>query len=235
MSWFSCPPRAVFLAILVGVLWLPFPQAQAQSSRPRPSAAIRTLETKAQEAQREYLAQLASLAKTYEDSGDVEQAQEALRQMLKVDPANDQVREKIKELDEKVFKENNRGFEVDSSKGWISTVKVRKGEPIRLIAEGSYKMIVNADVGPDGFPTADVTRDMGAGVRCGALMGAVLEEPSGRNRTPQMGKPFPIGVEAEIKPEVDGVLFLKLNVPPGSKNIGKIKVMVAGNISPLGS
>jgi hypothetical protein len=209
--------------------------ACAQPPRPRLGANIRSLESKAQEAQREYLQQLATLAKTYEDSGNVEQAQEALRQMLKVDPENDQVREKMKELEEKVFEENNRVFEVDSSKGWISTVKVKKGEPIRLMAEGTYKMIVNSDIGPEGFSTADVMRDMGAGINCGALMGAVLEEPSQRNRTPQMGKPFPVGKEAEVKPEADGVLFLKLNVPPGSKNIGKVKVMVAGNISALGS
>lgn len=209
----------------------------AQGTRPRPNTAtsLRALESKAQEARDSYLAQLNDLAKGYEDSGDIERAQEALAQVLKINPDDARVKAKIKELQDKVYNENQRVIEVESTRGWISTgLRVTRGEPIRLQAEGSYKFIVNTDLGPDGFSTKNVMQDMGAGVDCGALMGVVVGDPSPRNRSPQPGEPFQIGREVEHKPSLDGLLFVRLNVPPGSKCIGKVKVMVSGHISPSG-
>lgn len=220
-----------FLAIASG-------SVSAQGTRTRPSPAannLRTLESKTLEARQSYLGQLSDLAKGYEDGGNIEQAQETLRQILKIAPDDDQIKTRLKILQDKVFKENQRIIEVDSTRGWTSTgLRVAKGEPIRLQSEGSYKFIVNADVGPDGFATEDVMRDMAAGANCGALIGTVVPDPTRPGRPPQPTKPFQIGREGEIRPEVDGVLFVRLNVPPNSKCIGKVKLMVSGNIAGVG-
>lgn len=213
----------------------------AQGTRPRPGSspatpsALRSLESKTQEARDAYLAQLSELAQGYEDSGDVERAQETLQQILRITPEDAKIKARLTALRNKVFDNNQKIIEVDSSKGWVSTgLRVTKGEPIRLRAEGSYKFIVNTDVGPDGFPTRNVMQDMGAGVNCGALMGVVVSDPTPRNRTPQPGDPFQIGTELEYKPDADGVLFVRLNIPPASKCIGKVKLLIAGNFTGVG-
>ena len=206
--------------------------AEAQGSRARPNPALRQLESKAQEAEKAYLMQLGDLASGYEDSGNLEQAEATLKQILRLAPDNDKVKAKLEELEGKVFEENQKVIEVDSSGGWVGTgLQVKKGEPVRIQADGTYKFIVNTSLGPDGFPTKDILRDMGKGINCGGLMGTVIGEAKQRGRPPQPSDPFFIGNEAEVKPDVDGVLFVRLNVPPGSKCIGKVKVMVSGNIA----
>ncbi|MFV0443238.1 MAG: hypothetical protein ACK5Q5_06680 [Planctomycetaceae bacterium] len=206
---------------------------QGGARPPRPSPAIRSLESKAQEAQSAYVTQMRDLATGYEDAGQMEQAEETLKLILKVTPNDDEIKTKLKDLNEKVFNDNQKEVDVEAAKGWTATgLRVTKGQPIRVEAQGTYKFIVNADVGPDGFPTKDVARDMGEGIATGALMGTVFSESTQRNKPPQAGKPFQVGIGGEIKPDADGILFLRLNVPANSKCIGKVKVTVTGNIAP---
>jgi hypothetical protein len=207
--------------------------AQGAARPPRVNAALRSLESKTQDAQKAYVTQLGDLAKGYEESGAMDQAQETLRQILKINPEDEQVKIKLKELQEKVFNDNQKEIEIDASKaGWTGTgLLVVKGQPVRIEAQGSYKFIINSDVGPDGFPTQDVARDMGDGIATGALMGTVFSESKQRGKPPEATKPFKVGTGGEIKPDADGVLFLRLNVPANSKCIGKVKVMITGNIS----
>lgn len=232
-------PMAMVWGVGVGILAaVPL---LAQGTRPRPgtsppsATALRSLESKTQEARDAYLTQLSDLAKGYEESGDIERAQETLQQILRITPDDAKIKARLTDLRNKVFDSNQKIIEVDSTKGWVSTgLRVAKGAAIRLRAEGSYKFIVNTDVGPDGFPTRNVMQDMGAGVNCGALMGVVVGDPTPRNRSPQPGDPFQIGTELEYKPDADGVLFVRLNVPPASKCIGKVKLMIAGNFTAVG-
>ena len=108
-------PQLLRTSLLITLLvTLAASNAAAQVRRPttRPDD-VRTLESKTQEAQTAYLTQLAELAKGYEASGDVEKAQDSLRQILRVSPDNQAVRDKLQELGDKVFDENQRGIEVD--------------------------------------------------------------------------------------------------------------------------
>ncbi len=234
-----CYRRLVFSIIPVLMVAFQVGLVDAQTRRPRNTASVREQESNAKKAELQYLSQLAGLAEAYEQNGDFDNAVKTLQRILKISPSSQKVRDKIKELENKVFENNQRELEIDSSKGWIVTgVKVTKGEPVRIVAKGSYKFIVNTDLGPDGFPTGDIVREMGAGVKCGALMGSIVAparpggRPSSRSANAKPGKPFTVGSEFELKPDRDGVLMLKLNVPPGSKCIGKVKVTIAGNIAP---
>ncbi|MCA9054962.1 MAG: tetratricopeptide repeat protein [Planctomycetaceae bacterium] len=206
--------------------------AQGSPRTSRTNTAIRTLETKAQEAQQAYVGQLGDLAKGYEESGNIEQAEETLRQILRIAPDDQKVKDKLTELREKVFNENQQEIEVEASKGWVGTrLTVTKGEPVRIEAQGSYKFIINSEVGPEGFAVKDVAKDMGEGIPAGALMGTVFSASTQRGKPPQAGKPFLVGTGGEFKPDADGILFLRLNVPAGSKCIGKVKVVVTGNFA----
>jgi hypothetical protein len=206
------------------------------ANRNRPNPALRSLETKAQEARQSYVDQLNELATGYEESGATDLAEETLKQILKLTPDDEAIKTRLKTLENKAFDENQRVIEVDATKGWTTTgLKVVKGQPIRLQAEGTYRFNINADLGPDGFPTKDPLRDVSAGVACGALMGTIYPESTQRGRPPQPTTPFTIGREVEIKPDADGMLFVRLNIPPGSKSVGKVRVMVSGNIAPAGA
>lgn len=217
---------------LAGMVLVSPLRAQVRRTPPRPSSDLRSLESRAQEAQTAYLTQLAELSKSYEAAGNTEKASETLRQILRVNPENEAVRAKLQELGDKVFDENQRIIEVDSTKGWITTgIRVKKDEPIRVKAEGSYKFIVNADIGPEGFATGDVMRDMADRVPAGGLMATIVPEPTQRNRQPKPLPPFAVGSDDEVKPGESGFLLLRLNVPPGSKCIGKVRALISGNIN----
>lgn len=225
-------------AVVVGSLlaWSAAALGQGTTSaRPRPNPNLRALETKATESREAYLSQLSTLATGYEDAGATDMAKDTLRQILRLNPDDEAVKTRLKTLENKAFDENQRVVEVDVTKGWVTTgLKVTRGQPIRLKADGEYRFNINADLSPEGFPTSDIQRDTAAGVPCGALMGTIYAESTQRGRPAQPSTPFFIGREVEIKPESDGVLFVRLNVPAGSKSIGKVKVMVSGNIAPAG-
>jgi len=209
----------------------------AQPGR-RPSSdagsSVNELESKAEQAFKDYLKELADLANGYEEKGHIEEATSTWKKILKLEPEAEKVKDKIEELENAVFEANQKGFEVDTAKGWISTGLIaRKGEPIRFEATGSYKVVFNKDIGASGLSSEDVMRDMARGVDCGALTGIVVPVPTpGRNRSDKPGKPFQIGEKGEIAPDSDGMLFLKVNAPTGAKCIGDLRVKISGNISP---
>ena len=67
----------------------------------------------------------------------------------------------------------------------------------------------------------------------GSLVGVVMppqkaqgEKDANQHRA---GRAFFIGSESEHNPTEDGYIYLKLNVPPGSKSAGKIRVTISGN------
>jgi hypothetical protein len=209
---------------------------QGSNKKPKPAtpAQLKSLDAEADKLQQSFLAGLGDLAQSYEDAGQVEKSKAMLQEILKIDPENATAQQKLKAFDEAVFSANEIDIEVDSARGWTATnLAVTKDKPVRFVAEGTYKFIVNETVGPDGFSTQDVARDM-ADAPLGALVGVVMpprrpgDRQDERQRPP--GRTFYIGSESEHTPLEDGIVFLKLNVPPASKCVGKVRVVVSGNI-----
>ena len=213
---------------------------QGSNKKPKPAtpAQLKSLDAEADRLQESFLSGLGDLAKSYEDAGQVEKSKAMLRQILNLDPENASAQQKLKAFDESVFSANEVDIEVDASRGWTATnLAVTKDKPIRMAADGSYKFIVNETVGPDGFSTQDVVRDM-ADAPLGALVGVVVpprrpgEQRDERQRP--TGRTFLIGSQSEFTPTEDGLIYLKLNVPPASKCVGKVRVVVSGNIKRAG-
>lgn len=227
--------RPLLLAALSGsaLIFTPAPAA-AQARRPKPDspASIRQLDDKASELEQQYVTGLLDLAKGYEDAGQTEKAKAVLRDLLKVKPDADAVKSKLAELDELVFEEHSQTIEIDVTRGWTTTgLFVRKDQPIRFTASGTYRLILNEEVGPGGLSTSDVMRDMAAGVPSGAVMGIIAPPPRpGQRQPPQLGAPFSVGASRDYTPNEDGALLLRVNLPPGTKSIGKVRVVVSGNI-----
>jgi hypothetical protein len=192
-------------------------------------AALRALDREAERIQQEFVDSLVTLADGYEQAGDMEKAQATLAKVLELDPKRDKIQQRLDEMKNRVFVSNEVELEIDVTRGWTTTgLRVRKGQAVRVVADGSYKLILNTTVTPDGVSTEDLNRDMSGEAKLGQLMGVVFPPPQGRQK-PQPGKPFAVGSEREITPDESGMLFLRLNVPAGTKSIGSVKVKVSGN------
>ncbi len=217
-----------FLIALVALLVTPsFVIAQTQPRRPT-AAATKSLDVEAEKAQMEYLKSLGALAGKYEDAGDKDKSAEMLRAILQIKPDVQSVKDKLKEYEESVFDENNTVIDVDASNGWTNTgVLVSKDKSIRLEAIGDYKFIINVSLGPAGYESKDPATDLVSGIPTGALM-AMIAPPKKGKEDPS---PILIGAGKEFAPQESGILFLRLNTPPGAKCIGKVKVKLSGNIS----
>ena len=99
--------------------------------------------------------------------------------------------------------------------------------PARVEATGEYKMnLVAANIGPDGFPTEDAMRDLAGKVPLGALMGMIVTETNEKEK--KVPEPFAIKSKYDFTPKQDGALYLKVNVPPGSKCVGDLKLKLNG-------
>lgn len=225
----SLPTR--ILCCVCGLL-LSAASVDAQNRKSPPvvnPAALRVLDKEAERLQQEFVDGLVTLADGYEKAGDLERAQATLAKVLELDPEREAIQQRLDEMKNRVFESNEVALEIDVVRGWTTTgVRVREGEPVRLSAEGTYKLIINSTVTPDGVSTEDLNRDMSGEAKLGQLMGVVFPPPKGRQK-PKPGKPFAIGSEAEITPKESGVLFLRLNVPAGTKSIGTVRVKLSGN------
>ncbi len=218
----------------VGFVLLVPAVALAQSSGKKSAAATRTLDVTAQKLEAEFLKGVADLASSYEEAGDKEKAKAMLQAILKLRPDAETVKEKLQELEESVFTDQQEMLDLDMSKGWVSTgMVVEKGKKLRLESAGSYKLIVNDSLGPDGYQSEsdEVFFD---GAPMGALIGMVIPPGTVASHTKGKGpQPFMVGEKKELGPQVTGLLVLRVNAPPGAKCVGRLKVRLSGNFTEL--
>ncbi|WP_339746517.1 hypothetical protein [uncultured Rubinisphaera sp.] len=231
-QYFHCPvSMSVALLVATTVLMLDttpaFSQKSGSSSKSnRNNAAnVTILDQQAEQAHKAFLETSADLAREYEDLGELEKAKGILEQMLKLAPDLKQVKDKIDSLEEARIAGNEAILEVDASQSWMpANVAVVKGNTIRFESNGEFRMLVNQTVGPDGVASKDVKTDLATGVPLGALMGLIVDAKG------KSSDPFSIGKTGEMKAPQDGQLFVRVNVPPQSKCIGKIKLRITGDI-----
>ena len=163
------------------------------------------------------------LARDYEKAGQLEKAKQSLESALKIQPGLPGAKEKLKQLRESILSSNELEFELDVSRGWgVPRARVFAGRAFRIQAEGSYRFVTSLAIGPQGFPTKNPkANDMALQMPCGGLMGVIVT----KNKP---GKIFPIGTGREMTAKKDGLLFLKVNVPPGHRCTGKLKIRISG-------
>lgn len=218
-----------YVAICLATICTGTIPAYAQGKKPSP-AEIRVLDSKAEKVEQEFLKSLVDLATEYEKAGEIERSKEMLQSILKLKPNTDSIKNKLKEYEEEVFDRKSTVIDLDVARGWINAgVLVEKGMPVRIQADGTYRLLVNEELGPQGYQQKDAAKDLVAGIPTGALIGMVAPATRGKNQpSPQ---PFLIGDSKEVKPGETGILFLRVNTPPQAKCTGKIKVKLSGNIA----
>lgn len=220
------------VCVLAGIVFTFLVTTEMVSAQGKPPSAaeIRSLDFKAEKVEQEFLKSLVELASGYEKAGDIERSKAMLNSILKLKPDSDQVKKKLKMYEEAVFDRKSTIVDVDVSRGWINAgVLVQKDQPIRVQSDGSYRFMVNVELGPKGYEQRDATKDLVANLPTGALIGMIA--PSTRKKNAPAPQPFMMGDAKELKPNITGILFLKVNVPQQAKCTGKLKVKLSGNIS----
>lgn len=219
-----------------GILWmsagsLVHAQSGKSKAKPKPASAaeVKKLDARLEEVQGSFLRDTASIIKGYEDTGQLDRAKTLLEVLLKLDPKNEQIKKKMDQLNEQMLDLSEFDMELDPAKPWQQVGLVTKDRLIRLEVEGDYKFVASLPVGPEGFSTKDAASDLVGGVPLGAVVAVIL--PAGGGDQGNNGKapnPFGVGAKYEQNAKADGALLLKVNVPPGAKCTGKLKVKVSG-------
>jgi hypothetical protein len=212
-----------------------FVQAQTGKTKIKPkpatSAEVKKLDAKLDEVQNSFLRETASLIKGYEDTGHPDRAKVLLEVLQKLYPKDEQIKKKIDQLNDQMLDQSEFELDLDPAKPWQQVGLVVKDRPMRIEVEGEYKFVASIPVGPDGFSVKDPATDLVGGAPLGAVIAVILPpggagNNGGGNQKPP--NPFTVGTKLEQGAQRDGMLLMKVNVPPGSKCTGKLKVKVSG-------
>ncbi|MFK7819407.1 MAG: hypothetical protein AB8G99_11865 [Planctomycetaceae bacterium] len=199
--------------------------ADAQSRRKNDKPTPEKLQVRAKKAEETLAKEYISIATGFYDIGDVEKAKDFLVRLNELREDLPGVREKIKELEEELMSSNEDRITIDVSKGWGDAIaEVTKGEAFRIVAAGDYKLSLQASLDVEGVTGRDPIHDMAPNVPFGALMG-IIQGPDGKP-----SKPFAIRSGIEHSPRKSGLLYVRVNTPPGAKCTGRVKVQISGKV-----
>lgn len=235
LTWCATASLAVAAAVwLIGGA-LVEAQSSKTKAKPKPISAgeMKKLDVRMEEVQKSFLKDTATLIRDFEEVGQPERAKLLLEVLLKLDPKNDQIQKKLDALNEQILDQSEFEYELDTSKpAWVQMGLVTGGKLYRVTAEGDYKFEAAGKLNADGVPSQDPANDMVAGIPLGTLMGVVMPvnaQPSRNNNgNPNRPPPFAIKSEYENTTKQDGVLLIKINMPPGTKCTGKLKLKISG-------
>lgn len=225
--------RLASAALLLGPLpaLVASAQAPALKSRPKPSAPaadVKRLDTQMEKVRETFLRETNQLIDSYEEVGQYERARFLLDALHKLDPANDTIRSRLDKLAEQILDSSSYELDIDPGKSWQPVGRLVKDQPFRIAVSGESKFTITASAGPAGMSESNPAEDLVPGVPLGAVMGVVAPPGGGRGGGEKQPKPFAVGAKVERQADRDGVLYLKVNVPPGTKVTGKFTVAVGG-------
>lgn len=221
------------VAVLAAAFAQADPPAAPKPRQPSP-AEMRRLDSKLADVSQSFVRDTTSLITSYETVGQFDRAKLILEVLLKLDPKNETIRARLASVNERIMESTLQDVEFEADSAWTAVGRVVKGRPIRVEASGEYKMTATLEAGPAGAPSANPVTDLVAGVPLGALMGVILPTPDPAAEAGQAApanqpsKPFAVGAAYDRPADRDGILYLKVNLPPGSKCTGRIKARVSG-------
>ncbi|MCY3015774.1 MAG: hypothetical protein NT171_13945 [Planctomycetota bacterium] len=204
----------------------------AAKGRPKPNPEVKKLDSKMEKVKDSFLKDTEQLIKSYEDAGSFDRARTILEALQKLYPQNEPIKMKLELLAAQSLDASEIDFDLDAGKSWQEVGPVGKDRTIRIKVSGDYKLTTAPlTTGPDGLVGENPEKDLLPHVPFGAVMGAIIPAaaPAATEKPP---KPFLVGSSYERPADRDGVLYMKVNVPPNSKCVGKLQVKVGGTIQP---
>jgi len=224
-------------------VWLVVPvSAQPPTAKPKMKPLgvleVKRLDAKTEEIRQSFLEETTRLIRSYEEGGQFDRARMLLEGLQKLDPQNEPIQKKLGELTEQLLDANEFEIEIDPGKPWQPIGMVTKDRPLRISVAGEYKLATTLSTGPDGVSSKNPAEDLIASVPLGAVM-AVISIPvaagataDGNKSNDKQPKPFSVGSHYEKNSDREGMLYLKVNVPPGSKCTGRLTARISGAIQP---
>jgi hypothetical protein len=214
-------------------------QQSTAKGKPRPASApeLKRLDAKVEEVRESFLRDTTKLILSFEDAGQYERAKMLLESLQKLDPKNQVVNSKIAELNEQILDASEFEVDIDPGKSWQPVGLVAKGKPLRILVSGDYKLLTSITATADGAPSDNPAEDMIPHVPFGAVMAVIANPaaaagPDGNVPNASKPKPFTVGSTYERPADQDGLLYLKVNVPPGAKCTGKLEAKISGATQP---
>ena len=198
---------------------------------------------RAETLQREYVRGAVDLAGEFERAGDPAGAIALLERVRAVAPDAPGLDDKLDELREGVLSRGETLLVLNAPTDWTPVARVGAGRPFRLAAEGSLRLSMAGELTPAGLPPGSPRGGLMAEFPLGALVGTYLDpKRAARDRNPRRRRDrneeeqevFLIGAGGpeERSADVDGVLLVRLNVPAGTKVVGKVKLTLSGDVLP---
>ncbi len=235
------PPRIARL-FLIPLCLAALPVLGQQStakgkSRPANQPELKRLDAKVEEVRDSFLRETTKLILSFEDAGQYDRAKMLLESLQKLDPKNQVVNSKIAELNQQILDASEFEIDIDPSESWQPVGIVTRGKPLRILVTGDYKLLTSITATADGAPSDNPTEDMIPHVPFGAVMAVIANPaaaggPNGNAPNAPKPKPFTVGSKYERPADQDGLLYLKVNVPPGAKCTGRLEAKISGATQP---
>jgi hypothetical protein len=227
LAWLA--PMAVPVGLAQGTATKAGGAAKPNGKKTNPLE-VKRLDARLDEVRESFLRETTTLILSYENLGQFERAKTLLESLQKLDPRNEPIKAKLGELNAKIIENNEFEVELETDESWQPVGAVTKDRLLRIRVTGDYNLTISqTSVGPDGLPTATTPEDLVANVPLGAVMGVIVPAGSaGGSPTEKPPRPFAVGTSFEKPADRDGILHLKVNVPPGARCSGTLKVKVSG-------
>ena len=162
------------------------------------------------------------IAIEYENNGDLQKAKSMYEQIQRMDNRIVGIEQKINSLNEQLVAANKQVHMLDTARGWTPIGLAYKDRTFRVVTVGNYKMTLKEEPSASGFEHGDVKMNgMDPEFPLGALIGVYFSDK-------KPGKPFLIGKDTTLTASKNGILYLKVNVPPSIACEGVIHVGTSG-------
>lgn len=234
------PSRSLLVSWCVLALAAPAAAVEpAGKSKPKPPnpAELKRLDAELEEIRTSFLRDTTALIFSYEKVGEFERARLLLEALQKLDSKNEAIRTKLAELQERILQQGEFEITLEPGDDWLAVGAVVKDRPLRIEAEGEYKLTLTVPaVGPTGMGSTDPADSLATALPFGAVVAVIVPATTaaasadGRNdrQKERPPKPFLVGLRHEQAADRDGILYLRVNLPAGTKGIGKFTVRVSG-------
>jgi hypothetical protein len=233
-----CIARLFVIALCLAATPALGQQSTAKSkARPANPPELKRLDAKVEEVRESFLRDTTKLILSFEDAGQYERAKMLLESLQKLDPKNQVVNSKIADLNRQMLDASEFEIDIDPGESWQPVGLVAKGKPLRILVSGDYKLLTSITATADGAPSDNPAEDMIPHVPFGAVMAVIANPaaaggPNGSQQNNQRPKPFTVGSKYERPADQDGLLYLKVNVPPGAKCTGRLEAKISGATQP---
>jgi hypothetical protein len=197
-------------------------QTGKSKSKTKGGGNVKALDARVEKLESSLFRELVDISKLYEEAGQFERAKSMLEVLMKLNPNLPGLKEKLDQLESKMFDAQEIEFVFDTGKSWTPVGgAVVRGKPVRIEVEGEYKFQWGGGLTAEGLTQAEGGEDYIDSIPLGGLMAVVVN-----NGKP--GKPIAIKSHMQWTPQEEGVLALKVNAPNGHKSTGKLTVKLSG-------